>query len=527
MALLVKEVGIGQIINPAYYIKILKLSLVCPLTLGGKCVLLNPPKPIGKEFRFATYVNPPDSQSADLTVVKEIIHYDDGTTRPHLNLIENNKRPFWVTAKGMRNHQQKKEWALEEELIRYETRQCDLQFQAAIALGMRHLANADNGMRTLKKSPYLYGVDISPTAILKHNYLKKYGVTTPQTMLSLGVIDIETGMLEDNKGIIMLTFTMGSVCVTAVRADVVKNIPLLDVLVDKCMNKYLSKYVEERNIKPELYIADTEIDLLKIVFGRIHEEKPDVLAVWNLDFEISRFEEAAARAGVDLKDIVCDPSIKPEYRFFKYKRGKKQKETSSGKIMPIKPAAQWHTVTAPASFYFLDGMCAYKHTRAGVQEEQSYGLDAILAKHKLPSKLDIPEAAHLQKARWHIFMQQHHMVEYIVYNRFDCITVELLQEEIKDLTAVVPLLCENSDFEDMKSQPKRLVDALHWEVQESGYIIGCTADSIVDEFDGDTTSRDGWVVTLPAPLISKAGLRIIEENDRLDTSVYAFVGDQL
>jgi hypothetical protein len=121
----------------------------------------------------------------------------------------------------------------------------------------------------------------------------------------------------------------------------------------------------------------------------------------------------------------------------------------------------------------------------------------------------IPEAAHLSKARWHMFMQQHNIVEYIVYNRFDCIAVELLQEEIKDLTAVVPLLCENSDFQDMKSQPKRLVDALHWEVQESGYIIGCTADSIVDEFDDTTTSRDGWVVTLPAALISKAGLRII------------------
>lgn len=487
-------------------------------------MILKSVKPIGKEFRFGTYINPPDSQSADLTVVKEIIHYEDGTTRANLNLIENNKRPFWVTAKGMRNHEQKKEWALEEELIRYETRQCDLQFQAAIALGQRHLANADNGLRTLKKSPYLYGVDISPTAILKHNYLKKYN-TTPQTMLSLGVIDIETGMLEDNKGIIMLSFTMGSVCVTAVRADVVKDIPLLPVLVENCMNKYLSKYVQERNLKPELYIAETEIDLLKIVFGRIHEEKPDVLAVWNLDFEISRFIEAAGRAGIDLKDIICDPSIKREYRFFKYKRGKNQKETSSGKIMPIKPAAQWHTVTAPASFYFLDAMCAYKHTRAGVQEEQSYGLDAILEKHKLPSKLDIPEAAHLTKARWHIFMQQNYMVEYIVYNRFDCITVELLQEEIKDLTAVVPLLCENSDFEDMKSQPKRLVDALHWEVQESGYIIGCTADSIVDEFDDTTTSRDGWVVTLPAALISKAGLRIIEENPDLVTSVYCFVGD--
>ena len=100
-----------------------------------------------------------------------------------------------------------------------------------------------------------------------------------------------------------------------------------------------------------------------------------------------------------------------------------------------------------------------------------------------------------------------------------------MQEEIKDLTAVVPLLCENSDFQDMKSQPKRLVDALHWEVQESGYIIGCTADSIVDEFDDTTTSRDGWVVTLPAALISKAGLRVIEENENLVTSIYAFVGD--
>jgi hypothetical protein len=31
VALLVKEVGIGQIINPAYYIKITEQALICPL----------------------------------------------------------------------------------------------------------------------------------------------------------------------------------------------------------------------------------------------------------------------------------------------------------------------------------------------------------------------------------------------------------------------------------------------------------------------------------------------------------------
>ena len=46
-----------------------------------------------KECRFVTYVPSPDGDRPDLHVVKEIIHYDDGTSEPALDFRYDYERP--------------------------------------------------------------------------------------------------------------------------------------------------------------------------------------------------------------------------------------------------------------------------------------------------------------------------------------------------------------------------------------------------------------------------------------------------
>lgn len=477
----------------------------------------------GRECKFATYVPAPDIGEPDLHLVKEIIHYKDGTKEVNMKELYNKEFPFWVTKKGLRDHQQKKEWASIETLDRYSSTRAERQSRLARALGQPQFAHDPFHMRKLMGSPYVYGADILTTSCIKREYQVKYpGITS---MYSVGVIDIETDVIHGHGGIIMLSFTMGSICVTAVTKDAVKDKPNIVDDVDKMMTKYLGKYVKERNLQPLMFIVEDEYEVLEVVFEHIHKAQPDFLAVWNLDFEITNFIAAADRAGRSLAPVTSDPGLDKKYHYFHYKQGQKQKKTSSGKLSPIKPAAQWHTVYTPASFYFVDAMCAYKHTRLGKQEEQSYGLDAILTKEKLPNKLDIPEAEGYTGLAWHKFMQKHHMAEYIVYNRFDCISVEILEEKVKDLPAVMPGLCGTSDFENMKSQPRRVVDALHWVCLDEEHVIGTTANSIVDEHDDLTLSREDWIITLPAPLITANGLKLIEENEELRTSIYGHVGD--
>ena len=477
----------------------------------------------GKECKFATYVPPSEPGIPDLHFVKEVIHYEDGTKEVNMKELYDMEFPFWVTKRGMQNHEQKKEWAPIESLDMYKSTRANRQQRLARALNMTQYAHDPFHMRKLMGSPYVYGADILTTAVIKREYQVKYpGITS---MFSVGVIDIETDVIHGHGGIIMLSFTMGSICVTAVTQEAVKDKPNIVDDVDKMMNKYLGKYVTERKLQPLLYIVEDEFEVIRVVFEHIHKAQPDFLAVWNLDFEITNFIAAAERCGRDLAPVTSDPKLDPKYHYFQYKQGPKQKKTSSGKLSPIKPAAQWHTVYTPASFYFVDAMCAYKHTRLGKQEEQSYSLDAILTKEKLPNKLDIPEAEGYTGLAWHKFMQKYHMAEYIVYNRFDCIGVEILEEKVKDLPAVMPGLCATSDFENMKSQPRRVVDALHWVCLDEEHVIGTTANSIVDEHDDLTLSREDWIITLPAPLITANGLKLIEENEELRTSIYGHVGD--
>ena len=110
-----------------------------------------------KECRFATYVQPYDYDAPDVHYVKEIIHYEDGTSKPNLLPLYNFKRKFWTTKKGCRDHEQKKEWEVLEKLDEGTCTQSKLVDACSKALGERGFRG---NLRMLATSPYLYGADI-------------------------------------------------------------------------------------------------------------------------------------------------------------------------------------------------------------------------------------------------------------------------------------------------------------------------------------------------------------------------------
>jgi len=182
-------------------------------------------------------------------------------------------------------------------------------------------------------------------------------------------------------------------------------------------------------------------------------------------------------------------------------------------------------VFCPSSFYFVDAMCAYRQIRTGSAEEPSYSLDAILKKHLGMRKLKIEEGAHLTGIDWHQFMQEKHPLEYIIYNVFDCVSMEMLDEKTKDLRLTMPMMAGCSDFEKFNSQPRRTADALHYFCLQNGKVIGTTSSEMATELDKYTLGLDGWIVTLPAHLVMDNGLQIIEECPTLKTNIRGHVGD--
>lgn len=485
----------------------------------------NPNKKIKtKECRFVTYVPAPHFEMPDMHVVKEVVHYEDGTSEPNLRVIENFERSVYITNKGIRHsHKQHKEWEKLENLIEIKTTEKDLVQNVARALGWRGEFKGDK--RKLFESPYIYGADIKSTAVVKKGYMNKYKAET--TKFSVCAFDIETDVVRGTGETIMATLSFREKCFSVMVKEACPNIIDVQGKVEKLNMKYLGQHMIERSIKPELLIVDTEIDLYIAIFAKVHEWKPDFLAIWSMDFEINKIIEACDRADYNPAWLFCDPKIPKDYQYFDFIQGKSQKKTANGLITPIKPAARWHTVIAPASFYVIDSMCAFKHTRMGEPERQSYGLDPILIEEfdgKI-QKLKFEEAENHMGIRWHQFMQKNYPLDYLVYNRFDCISMELLDDKVMDLAVLLQQFSGTSDFADFKSQPRRQADALHWFVLERGYVMGVTSKALVDEFDEDTLDRKDWIITLPAELIVDGGLRILEEGNFHRTAIFAHVGD--
>lgn len=474
-----------------------------------------------KECKFVVYVPPKERGESDLHLIKESVHYADGRIEPKVQLVKDYKRKFWITRQGYRTHKSKKEWEDLDKLIEYKSTQSKLQDAIQTAMRMQWFKG---NMRKLCESPYIYGADINSTADIKKSYQDRYPDVISK--FTIGVLDIETDVFDGKETILMASFTFKKVCYTAVLKSWLEGYPNPQERIERSMLKHLGEHVKARELVCETILVDTPVDIIKAVINKAHETKPDFLAIWNLDFEISHFITECERAKVDIAEIFSDPLVPKEHQYFKYKQGPKQKVTASGVVKPIKPAAQWHTVYCPSSFYIIDAMCAYKHIRVSKPEEPSYSLDAILQKElKDITKLKVEGTEHVTGLAWHQLMQTDYKIDYIVYNRFDCISLELLDEKTLDLSLTLPMFSGFSDFADFKSQPRRLVDNLHYYCLENNKVIGTTSASMVEEVDSETVSLKGWITTLPAHLVADNGLKCIEEYPDLPTNIRTHTGD--
>lgn len=475
---------------------------------------------LGLECRFAVFCPPPPGHDVDLHLIKEVAHTKDGV-QPQLNMVRNFPRTFYVTNKAMQNHEQKKEWESIDNLKEYTCTQSQLTNAVSKALGRGPFTKGDP--RRLYDSPYVYGADISSSAIIKQRYRMQY--PDHITPYSMSAFDVETDVLHGTDEIIMATLSFKERVVTAVKKSFFNGHSDVTNRLHEAMDRYLGEIKAKRGINWEVVLVDDEIGIVEHCFKRAHEWMPDWVAIWNIDFDIQKLIQACTRAGVDPKYVFSAPEVPDAYKFFTYKQGSRQKKTASGKITPRKPHEQWHSALCPASFSFMDAMCAYKQIRTGAPEEPSYGLSAILEKHLGIRKLNFKEAEGMANIDWHKFMQENYPFEYVIYNVFDCVGMEMLDEETKDLQFSLPMFAGCSDFSHFNSQPRRTVDNLHFFVQKFGYMIGTTASQMKTEFDDMTLDLRNWIVMLPAHLVADNGMRLILENPYLATNIRAHVGD--
>jgi hypothetical protein len=478
-------------------------------------------KPVAIECRFAFH-SKSKLDNSDIHFIKEVRHYEDGRIVPATRMVKDYKRKFYITKPGARVHKQKKEREKLSNLFEFESTETNLVQSVARALKQPWYKGT---LRDLSNSPYLYGTDIDSTALIKQYYIDKN--PDRNTRYSLAVFDVETDVLDNPKikEIVMATISSKEKAYTAVQKKFVRNTPNAIAKIREIADEVIKDTLVTRKIDWEIEIVDTEIDCVKRTIAKAHEWKPDFLVAWNMLFDIERVIEACERANVSPESILNDPSVPEQYRYFNLKIGPAKRITASGVVMPFKPSQRWHTVTSPASFYWIDAMGAFRQIRTGSQEEPSYALDAILKKYANISKLKFDLCSDLSGLDWHKKMQKDHPFHYVVYNLYDCIGVEILDEKTVDLAVTIALFSGCSDFKRFNSQPKRKVDELYFDLLKDGYVIGSTGSEMLDEIDDMTLPLSGMIVMLPPHPIVDNGLKCIIENPNQSTNIRMGLAD--
>lgn len=518
------------------------------------------PTVIGSECRFVVHIPKNDKLGTEDThLIKEQVHLSDGTIRPNVKLVRNFPRTFSITAPHARNHYQKKEWEHQDNLITIQCTESDLRSSVARAL---EKSWSKDSLRELCASPYIYGTEISSSAIIKGLELKKYPniVRSPYTVASL---DIETDVVRGTEDPVLIT-----VCFK----DQVKTFGtkmyfegMIDPIAEyhRLAQHYLGEYTKPFPVDPtspdgviypfgfnfSLEILDTPVDILKAAIDQLHKWMPDFVAIWNINFDIPKMNNTFLKYGMDLSDMWCDKRI--PVRICRYKEGQTKKVTSSGKVKPINPAMQWHTFYLSATFYLICQMSTYRYTRIAKPEEASYKLGDTLDRNLNRNKLDFEEAKGYTELRWHAFMQTKYRMMYVIYNNWDAMSQLVLDFKTKDLSMAIGLNSFVTDFSRFNSQPRKIADAFQDYCDPLKYVVASVgpvtqvaeADTATDDdFEDDesenfssknpylddnfeeTLGLAGWILTLKSTH-QILGLKLVVDCPNLQTGFRAYVFD--
>lgn len=477
----------------------------------------------GFECKHALYTRANDGSDNDLIAIKEVVHLNDGRQVRKMRYLLNYERDFYVTRERYRDHEDKKEWEDVDKLQRFTCRQSQLANSVARALGR---PGVKKSLRQFARSQYLYGTDISTPTLVKRRYLNKFPECVSEN--SVAVLDIETDVVTgDGQDIICAALTFKDKVFFGYHKAWLTT-PNAEERLEKAFDKYLGEYRESRGIhKLDIVACDTPGQIVREMFKRAHEWQPDFITIWNIIFDMPRLVRALEMDGFTPEEVFSDPSVPPQFQFFRYREAPAKKETAGGNILNVPFAERWHLVEAPASFYFIDSMCTYKRIRMAEQNESSYSLDAQLEKHLGKRKLKFAEADEYIGLDWHVFMQQNYKVEYGIYNIFDCIGVELFDEKLKDLAQTISIQSGHSEYAIFKSQPKRLVDDLYFfGIEEKGKIVAACSDQMIDDNDQYVIDpKADWIITLPSHLVTDSGLKVNNQVPNMSTLIFVHVSD--
>lgn len=475
----------------------------------------------------------------DAVVVSEIIENDKGETRPNLRVFKSPEVSFWITQPQHRGHTDKKEFEslqfLDEKIVRFKDKDKEI-FRALNGFYPNFLT--PNQRREIYQSPYLYGGNISLEAKVAMKYkkdlLKANRVShTPTT----GFFDIEKSLLPSSYGRLpLMVFTAENQVYLACKKSFMyeerdgKTVPVTLQDIFKGALEHINPLVasifagtddlnDYKNRLPfdyHLFEGETEVDMIRWIFGKMHETKVSFIGIWNLGFDIPEILKVLDENKIPHKEIISDPTLlKAGYSHANYREDKRKVQHFTQK---------WHWLTATAHFQFVDSMGLYSYIRTVDGKETSYALDDILKKFGLGGKLKIGQTQaldDLQTEDWHREMLSKHFLSYALYAMWDGISLQILEWLNNDLTAMM-LLGDTTPAKFFPNQTIRVTNTLFSDWFPKGYVVGTGVD--VEGIRDDDLLNEGGAVLEPQHLVAR-GLKLFQEWPTHHTHCYAWQND--
>lgn len=494
-------------------------------------------KPLARQWLHSCHINKL-SDGSDAVVVSEYVHYNDGSIVPELQIIHKPKRSFYITKPAFRNHDEKKEIESVEKLDKYTVYNCELEREIFRTLN-GYYPNKYVALKELCASPFLYGADIHIETLIKAATIKAFNAKklTPKPA-TVGFFDIERSMLQGNTDeITVISLTHENFVYTAILrhaffkldslgnripADLAELKELSESILLPMINTALQtnrglKQSRDKKFEFHYYLGDTEYDLIRWVFERLHENKTSLIGIWNIDYDIPAILSALKAAKVEPETVFCSPDVPEQYRKVLYKRDDKKVNH---------PTDKWHWLhtTGYTQFYDAPPLYAKLRTVSG-KESGGYSLNAILEKNGLGGKLhfsNLPDMDDLSKIDWHRRMQSMYPLHYIVYNQWDVISLQLQEWKNRDAQSMIQL-SEYTPLAKYTKQTRKVSDTLYTEWVDRGRILGTVGPDMKSPYD-DVIGTVGGAVLDPLRL-DYSGLNVLTEAPYYTTQVHCYVSD--
>lgn len=494
--------------------------------------------PVSRTLLHSHYV-PNDGTDNDALVVSEIIENARGETKPNLRVFRKPKTSYWLTHPSYRDHPDKKEFEslnhLQERVVLNRDKDKEI-FKDLNGFWPNYLTPKQR--RTCYQSPYLYGANIHIGARAGIQYKKALLAQekTPHTPTT-GFFDIEKSLLPGSDGKLpLMAFVtenkaflackksfmfeprgkdMIPVTVEEIEQGIQEVIvPLITELFED--NKDLSDAKSKLPFQFQVYAGDTEVDMIRWIFDRMHETQVSFIGIWNLGFDIPNILRILDEEGIPYKDVFAHPSLRNSgLGYAKFREDKRDVQHFTQK---------WHWMTNTAHFQFVDSMALFSHIRIVDGKKSSYALDDILKEYNLGGKLKVEvgeDLSGLQTADWHRAMLSKYFKAYALYALWDSISLQLLEWINNDITAML-LLSDVTPVEFYVNQTIRVTNDLfeHW--MKERHVLGTGVD--VEGMADDDLLNLGGAVLEPQNLIAE-GLHLFEEWPSHSTRAYAWVSD--